>query len=580
MTVPVVVPNGFLLAVIRLLRVNALLLAPNDGSDGEVTTAFEVVSGGEQFISISRDWHASVATAGNRCLVPCHWDGCSGLKTRLEKTMNSTHRQALPGNVVVLLPRSDLPSIATGFCLRLDSLVVSYSPSEDGSAIDVSEHYALGCGQVQSKPLFRWSPTKQPESLEDLWTRRSDLDNVMLKAAVVIKSPNVYINEKGAYDGYMIEILHLLQEALHFQVEYVIPPDGVFGVYNDGSWTGIMRELVQEDVNMSAAAMVMSTEREEAIDFSLAAKDGIITVLKAVDSDNAAGKLNFLAYVKIFDLSAWIGLAVICLLTSACVLASLMTMGARNFWAALICGFDSTFMSLIQQTSDFQHVCAQEADGQPLANRMLFVITNLCFLMVFAFYTSDLTAAMTAGVPEDKIHSFQDILDAGLTVAYKEGSVDESFLALANRSSPMGQVYLRHSQSISRFEDMDEIIRNSGGRVLGYDTHGYYLRREKRIRPILSFGDAIRTQDCYGFPKGSELVGAFNHHLLSLHQSGMIRQLHHNWFAERSPPDLSKQIFDAVEALPLGHLNLVFPDIILCLGIFASMVLCLLEKCT
>ena len=577
-------PQGFLLAVLNLLEVDVVVV--RHGGTGEAD-APDVVR--QQSRWVGTDCGSEEERLGKRCLMTLVGDGQESVPEERSAAWpvvnaSGTPRPEMPGNLAILMPHSGLAHFTSRYCLRFDSLLLTYAWSDNGTAVDAHEHYALGCGQVQSQVLFRWSPEEagrghQLPPLESMWKRRADLKGVTLKATVVQKFPSVYMDEAGVFDGYMIELLGVLQGILNFRVDLAVPPDGEYGVLtDDGQWTGVVRELLERKADLSAAALTMSIERTQVLEFSLAAKTDKITVLIVSDYDDEQN-FNFLAYVRVFHVPAWVGLAAVATLTLACCFASVATHVGSNTWsAALVSGLGSTLLAMIQKSSPFENTCSQRQGQNALSNRVLFLAMNLSFLLIFILYTSDLTATMTASVPMDEVTSFQDILDAGIIVAYKAGTVDESFLALANRSSPMGQVYLKLSLSVDSFDELEENIRSSGGRTLGFDSISYYLKREKRIRPIWQFENTIQTHDCFAFPKGSDLAGPFNHHLLQLHQSGVTKELFHKWFADRSPPDLSKRIFRPSNASPLGYLNLIFPAIILLVGLFASLALGIVEK--
>ena len=50
-------------------------------------------------------------------------------------------------------------------------------------------------------------------------------------------------------------IFNCLQNILGFQYEYKIPDDYDYGIFKNGTWTGIVGELLEEKIDMSAAAM-------------------------------------------------------------------------------------------------------------------------------------------------------------------------------------------------------------------------------------------------------------------------------------------------------------------------------------
>ena len=49
------------------------------------------------------------------------------------------------------------------------------------------------------------------------------------------------------YYGYCIELLNILAEKMDFEYEIYDSPDGAFGnIAEDGSWNGVINELIQK----------------------------------------------------------------------------------------------------------------------------------------------------------------------------------------------------------------------------------------------------------------------------------------------------------------------------------------------
>ena len=49
-----------------------------------------------------------------------------------------------------------------------------------------------------------------------------------------------------------------LQNILGFQYEYKIPDDHGYGTFKNGTWTGVVGELLEEKVDMSTVALSMT----------------------------------------------------------------------------------------------------------------------------------------------------------------------------------------------------------------------------------------------------------------------------------------------------------------------------------
>ncbi|XP_076361370.1 ionotropic receptor 25a-like [Tachypleus tridentatus] len=84
----------------------------------------------------------------------------------------------------------------------------------------------------------------------------------------IIEDPPFIIKTEEGYTGFCIEILKELQRLLDFDYELVIPEDGYYGIIEvDGRWNGLVGQLARAETDMILAALSMTAERAEVIDF-------------------------------------------------------------------------------------------------------------------------------------------------------------------------------------------------------------------------------------------------------------------------------------------------------------------------
>ncbi len=56
-----------------------------------------------------------------------------------------------------------------------------------------------------------------------------------------------------------------------------------------------------------------------------------------------------------------------------------------------------------------------------------------------------------------RLSSFQDLLDADLTLVYVRGGTEENLLSTAHASSAMGRVYRQHSKGVHDYQGWMEL---------------------------------------------------------------------------------------------------------------------------
>ena len=92
---------------------------------------------------------------------------------------------------------------------------------------------------------------------------------------------------KSCYTGYMIDLMERLKTDLQFEYEFVQPHDRKWGSYNSTEleWTGLVRQLTYNEIDIAAVPLSVNSDREHIIDFSFPFMDSSNTaVLKASKS--------------------------------------------------------------------------------------------------------------------------------------------------------------------------------------------------------------------------------------------------------------------------------------------------------
>lgn len=87
--------------------------------------------------------------------------------------------------------------------------------------------------------------------------------------------------------------------------------------------------------------------------------------------------------------------------------------------------------------------------------------------------------------------------------------------------------------------------------------------------------DSSKDNRALGFQKNSELVQLFNYHLARLRESGLIAYMDHRYFPSDVTPENHE---DPVGYIELGPDTLIFPFLVLQLGIVSAMALIGWEK--
>ncbi|XP_026331180.1 ionotropic receptor 25a-like [Hyposmocoma kahamanoa] len=115
------------------------------------------------------------------------------------------------------------------------------------------------------------------------------------------------------YDGYCIELIGKLAETMEFDYEIVTPKSGSFGRrLTNGSWDGIVGDLMRGETDLAVAALTMTAEREEVIDFVAPyfEQTGILIVIR-----KPIRKTSLFKFMTVLRTEVWLSIVAALVLT-------------------------------------------------------------------------------------------------------------------------------------------------------------------------------------------------------------------------------------------------------------------------
>ena len=171
--------------------------------------------------------------------------------------------------------------------------------------------------------------------------------------------------------------------ALNFTVEWKYPDDGTFGSKGgDGSWTGIVGELVDGKGDISTAGLVITDERVKAIDFSMNFVEDTFKLYHLSTYGNRFSDISIALYLKIFSCSVWL----------AAVALSLATVGLACLGDTLFLQHEETFGPFLlgiwfQTKGPSSSSCIRKK-----SSRILFLSIAFMNYIILSIYTAVLVA--------------------------------------------------------------------------------------------------------------------------------------------------------------------------------------------
>ncbi|XP_014227924.1 ionotropic receptor 25a [Trichogramma pretiosum] len=114
-------------------------------------------------------------------------------------------------------------------------------------------------------------------------------------------------NPDGSYvwDGYCIELIQTLANMMDFDYDLVVPDDGEFGQKVNGVWNGLVGDLAKGQTDIAVAALTMTSEREEVIDFVAPyfEQSGILIVMR-----KPVRKASLFKFMTVLRLEVWLSI--------------------------------------------------------------------------------------------------------------------------------------------------------------------------------------------------------------------------------------------------------------------------------
>lgn len=101
--------------------------------------------------------------------------------------------------------------------------------------------------------------------------------------------------------GFNIDLLIKFAEDIGFTYELVRVPDSKWGAYTEHKWNGLIGELTNRRVDVALASLMINSEREAVVDFSVPFMDSGIAIM----TSKRTGIISPTAFLEPFDASLW-----------------------------------------------------------------------------------------------------------------------------------------------------------------------------------------------------------------------------------------------------------------------------------
>ncbi|XP_051692428.1 glutamate receptor ionotropic, kainate 5 isoform X2 [Oryctolagus cuniculus] len=270
----------------------------------------------------------------------------------------------------------------------------------------------------------------------------------ILENPYVMRRPNFQaLSGNERFEGFCVDMLRELAELLRFRYRLRLVEDGLYGAPEpNGSWTGMVGELINRKADLAVAAFTITAEREKVIDFSKPFMTLGISILYRVHMGRKPGYFSFLdpfsPAVWLFMLLAYLAVSCVlflaarlspyewynphpCLRARPHILENQYTLG-NSLWFP-VGGF-------MQQGSEIM--------PRALSTRCVSGVWWAFTLIIISSYTANLAAFLTVQRMEVPVESADDLADqtnieygtihAGSTMTFFQNSRYQTYQRMWN----------------------------------------------------------------------------------------------------------------------------------------------------
>uniref|UniRef100_A0A8C7RV02 Glutamate receptor n=1 Tax=Oncorhynchus mykiss TaxID=8022 RepID=A0A8C7RV02_ONCMY len=372
------------------------------------------------------------------------------------------------------------------------------------------------------------------------------LANKTLIVTTILENPYVMhksnyqeLQGNDRYQGFCVDMLRELSDMLKFSFRIKLVDDGLYGAPEpNGSWTGMVGELINRKADLAVAGFTITSEREKVIDFSKPFMSLGISILYRVHLGRKPGYFSFLdpfsPAVWLFMLLAYLAVSCVlflaarlspyewynphpCLMGRKDMLENQYTLG-NSLWFP-VGGF-------MQQGSEIM--------PRALSTRCVSGVWWAFTLIIISSYTANLAAFLTVQRMEVPIESPDDLADqTNIQYGTIQGGSTMTFFMNSRYQTYQRMWNYMHSKQPSVFvksteEGIARVVNSKYAFLLESTMNEYHRRLNCNLTQI---GGLLDTKGYgIGMPLGSPFKEEITLGVLQLAENNRLEILKRRWW--------------------------------------------------
>uniref|UniRef100_A0A673LR30 Glutamate receptor n=1 Tax=Sinocyclocheilus rhinocerous TaxID=307959 RepID=A0A673LR30_9TELE len=384
------------------------------------------------------------------------------------------------------------------------------------------------------------------------------MQGITLKVVTLLEEPFVMVAENilgqpKSYKGFSIDVLDALAKILGFKYEMYQVADGKYGSPQaNGSWNGMIGELIGKRADVAISAITITPERENVVDFSKRYLDYSVGILMTKTEE----RLNIFSLLAPFDLAVW-----------ACIAAAIPVVGVMVFLLRRVQSVRSqnppgphqpaSVMTSFQSAIWIVYGAFVQQGGESFMSSVALRIAMgswwLFTLIVCSSYTANLAAYLTVSRMDNAVRTFQD-LSKQTELSYgtvRDSAVFEYFRVKGTNPLEQDSTFAELWRTINKNQGQDNSVTSpaEGIRKVKRDPYAFlwdmavleYAALTDDDCTLVVTGNSMSSKG-YGLAlqHGSPYRDLFSQKILDLQEKGDLDILKQKWWPRKGRCDLDK----------------------------------------
>ncbi|XP_067087866.1 glutamate receptor ionotropic, kainate 5 [Osmerus mordax] len=372
------------------------------------------------------------------------------------------------------------------------------------------------------------------------------LANKTLVVTTILENPYVMrksnfqdFHGNDQYEGFCVDMLKELSGTLKFSFRIKLVDDGLYGAPEpNGSWTGMVGELINRKADLAVAGFTITSEREKVIDFSKPFMSLGISILYRVHLGRKPGYFSFL---DPFSPAVWLFM-LLAYLAVSCVLFLAARLSPYEWYNPHPCLRERRDMLENQYTlgnslwfpiGGFMQQ-GSEIMPRALSTRCVSGVWWAFTLIIISSYTANLAAFLTVQRMEVPIESPDDLADqTNIQYGTIQGGSTMTFFMNSRYQTYQRMWNYMHSKQPSVFvksteEGIARVLNSKYAFLMESTMNEYYRLLNCNLTQI---GGLLDTKGYgIGMPLGSPFRDEITLGVLQLQENNRLEILKRRWW--------------------------------------------------